>query len=58
MDAVYSNETPVIPKASKSKGSSSEKRFVDVIQSSLRQAFAEDEQFIIMGQDIAGYGVV
>ena len=34
----------------------SEKRFVDVIQSSLRQAFDEDESLVIMGQDIAGYG--
>ena len=38
--------------------SSSEKRFVDAIQFSLKQAFEEDEDFIIMGQDIAEYGGV
>jgi 2-oxoisovalerate dehydrogenase E1 component len=37
---------------------SSEKRFVDAIQFSLRQAFEEDERFLIMGQDIAEYGGV
>jgi 2-oxoisovalerate dehydrogenase E1 component len=36
----------------------SEKRFVDAIQFSLEQAFSEDEEFIIMGQDIAEYGGV
>jgi 2-oxoisovalerate dehydrogenase E1 component len=34
----------------------SEKRFIDAIQFSLRQAFEEDENFLIMGQDIAEYG--
>lgn len=58
MNAVYDFEEPFVQKASEHKGSSSEKRFVDVIQSSLRQAFAEDDQFLIMGQDIAGYGGV
>ncbi|MBO6793259.1 MAG: dehydrogenase [Balneolaceae bacterium] len=58
MKAVYAEEEPVVPKASDHKGSSSEKRFVDVIQSSLRQAFAEDDKLMIMGQDIAGYGGV
>ncbi len=58
MKAVYAEEEPVVPKASNHKGSSSEKRFVDVIQSSLRQAFAEDDKLMIMGQDIAGYGGV
>jgi len=46
------------PHPHKTNGSSSEKRFVDAIQFSLRQAFEEDEDFIIMGQDIAEYGGV
>ncbi len=58
LDAVYSLEEPEIPKVTRTNGSKSEKRFVDVIQSSLRQAFAEDDSFMIMGQDIAGYGGV
>jgi len=37
---------------------SSEKRFVDALQFSLRQAFEEDDEFVIMGQDIAEYGGV
>jgi 2-oxoisovalerate dehydrogenase E1 component len=56
LKAVYSQETPKIP--SSSNGSSSEKRFVDVVQSTLKQAFEEDESFLIMGQDIAEYGGV
>jgi len=47
-----------LPKATISSGSSSDKRFVDAIQFSLKQAFEEDEKFIIMGQDIAEYGGV
>ncbi len=35
-----------------------EVRFVDGIQQALKQAFTEDETFILMGQDIAGYGGV
>ncbi|MCW9708220.1 alpha-ketoacid dehydrogenase subunit alpha/beta [Fodinibius salsisoli] len=38
--------------------STSEKRFVDAIQFSLQQAFEEDDDFLIMGQDIAEYGGV
>lgn len=38
--------------------STSEKRFVDVIQSSLKQAFDEDNSYLIMGQDVAEYGGV
>ncbi len=57
LDAVYSSDTPDI-KQSATNGSSSEKRFVDVIQSSLKQAFQEDDDFLIMGQDIAEYGGV
>lgn len=33
-------------------------RFVDGIHQALKQAFREDESFIFMGQDIAGYGGV
>ncbi|MEX2362120.1 MAG: dehydrogenase E1 component subunit alpha/beta, partial [Balneolaceae bacterium] len=56
MNAVYSDENPSTPKHS--NGSTSEKRFVDALQISLRQAFEEDEKFLIMGQDIAEYGGV
>lgn len=41
-----------------SNGSSSEKRFVDAIQFSLKQAFEEDDSYLILGQDIAEYGGV
>ena len=58
LDAVYSLETPQIPKNPRIDETKSEKRFVDVIQSSLQQAFDEDESLVIMGQDIAGYGGV
>lgn len=44
--------------ASSTNGSSSEKRFVDAIQCSLKQAFEEDESYVILGQDIAEYGGV
>lgn len=47
-----------LPKSTTSNGTASEKRFVDAIQFSLRQAFEEDEEFVIMGQDIAEYGGV
>lgn len=46
------------PPASASDEPTSEKRFVDAIQFSLKEAFEEDEEFIIMGQDIAEYGGV
>ena len=39
-------------------GASSEKRFVDAIQFSLKQAFEEDDTYLILGQDIAEYGGV
>ena len=39
-------------------GAGLEKRFVDVLQSSLKQALEEDEAFLIMGQDVAEYGGV
>jgi len=35
-----------------------ERRFVDAIQHALRQAFEEDESFLMLGQDIAEYGGV
>jgi 2-oxoisovalerate dehydrogenase E1 component len=47
-----------LPEAKTGSDSSSEKRFVDAIQFSLRQAFEEDDEFVIMGQDIAEYGGV
>jgi len=46
------------PERSSEDNSTSEKRFVDAIQFSLRQAFDEDDGFIILGQDIAEYGGV
>lgn len=51
--------TPVeINEVSSQSKSTSEKRFVDALQFSLKQAFQEDETFLIMGQDIAEYGGV
>ncbi|MDZ7715034.1 MAG: thiamine pyrophosphate-dependent enzyme [Balneolaceae bacterium] len=51
--------TPVNFEATVTKNTKkSEKRFVDALQFSLRQAFEEDESYIIMGQDIAEYGGV
>lgn len=44
--------------ATGNNGKRSEKRFVDAIQHSLRQAFRDDDKLIIMGQDIAEYGGV
>jgi len=38
--------------------SSSEKRFIDGVQLALKQAFDEDEHYIMLGQDIAEYGGV
>ncbi|MEQ9308932.1 MAG: thiamine pyrophosphate-dependent enzyme [Balneolaceae bacterium] len=57
LGAVFSSSSPQIPSTTKN-GSSSEKRFVDVIQSSMKQAFEEDDTFLIMGQDVAEYGGV
>jgi 2-oxoisovalerate dehydrogenase E1 component len=56
LDAVYSQEAPKPPVHK--NGITYEKRFVDVIQSTLWQAFEEDDSFLIMGQDIAEYGGV
>lgn len=54
IQAVYSTEEPKPPV--RSNGITYEKRFVDVLQSTLWQAFQEDDSFLIMGQDIAEYG--
>lgn len=51
---VYSTAVVSSP-AIAANGSKSEKRFVDGVSLALRQAFEEDEAFIIMGQDIAEY---
>lgn len=56
LKAVYAQEEPRVP--THSDGVTYERRFVDVLQSTLRQAFEEDESFLIMGQDIAEYGGV
>lgn len=56
LDCIYSNVE--VLKNNKSNGSSSEKRFIDALQMSLRQAFEEDKSFLTMGQDIAEYGGV
>jgi 2-oxoisovalerate dehydrogenase E1 component len=47
-----------LPEKAIEDNTSSEKRFVDAIQFSLRQAFEQDDDFLIMGQDIAEYGGV
>ena len=53
---VYASFKPKVK--SKNNGTTSEKRFVDAIQFSLRKAFEKDERFVILGQDIAEYGGV
>ncbi len=45
------------PESSKSP-TTSEKRFIDGIQLAHKQAFSEDDSFILMGQDVAEYGGV
>lgn len=47
----------VVSKNGKS-GSESEKRIIDAIHLSQKQAFEEDESFLLLGQDIAEYGGV
>ncbi len=49
-------ELPENPQSSKT--TESEKRFVDAISFSLRQAFYEDDSYLMLGQDIAEYGGV
>lgn len=46
------------PSGSKIQSSTSEKRVVDAIQLALKQAFDEDDKYVLMGQDIAEYGGV
>ena len=53
---VYAPEPETVPEHK--DGVTYEHRFVDAIQSSLRQAFEEDSNFLIMGQDVAEYGGV
>ncbi len=52
----------LIPVAKRSNGrttnKNSEKRLVDAIQLAHRQAFDEDETFLLLGQDVAEYGGV
>lgn len=55
-NAIFTSFEPEIEPLT--NGSSSEKRFVDAIQFSLRTAFEEDERYVILGQDIAEYGGV
>ncbi len=54
VNAVFDSTQPSIP-ANKVE-TESEKRFIDALQATLKQAFEEDESFVIMGQDIAEYG--
>ena len=55
---LHSVFTPVEATSTSSENGTSEKRFVDAIQFSLRRAFEEDDRFLILGQDIAEYGGV
>lgn len=53
------SDPPKSKKTSKKEDSKkSEKRFIDGIQLAHKQAFSEDESFILIGQDIAEYGGV
>jgi 2-oxoisovalerate dehydrogenase E1 component len=56
LNAVWAPVPEIKNKAT--NGASSEKRFVDAIQFSLKQAFSEDKSFVLLGQDIAEYGGV
>ncbi len=47
-----------VPSSNGIKGSSSEKRIVDAVQLAHKQAFDEDDRFLLMGQDVAEYGGV
>ena len=46
------------PKKRNANGKSSEKRFVDALQLAHKQAFEEDDTFLLIGQDVAEYGGV
>jgi len=56
LGAVYAPAPTKLP--STENGQKVEKRFIDAIQSGLKQAFEEDDSTIILGQDIAEYGGV
>lgn len=56
LSRVYAPEPDTVPPHQ--DGVTYEHRFVDAVQASLRQAFEDDEQFLIMGQDVAEYGGV
>ncbi|MDR9418416.1 thiamine pyrophosphate-dependent enzyme [Gracilimonas sp.] len=56
LSKVYAPEPSEFPP--QKEGNETEMRFVDAIQASLKQAFEEDDQFLIMGQDVAEYGGV
>src|SRR5699024_1533451 len=45
-----------LPQTHQNNGHSSEKHYIDAIQFSLNKAFEEEDEFLIMGQDIAEYG--
>ncbi|MEX0662537.1 MAG: thiamine pyrophosphate-dependent enzyme [Balneolaceae bacterium] len=47
-----------LPSSNGVSGASSEKRIVDAVQLAHRQAFDEDDRFLLMGQDVAKYGGV
>ncbi|MFH5833898.1 thiamine pyrophosphate-dependent enzyme [Halalkalibaculum sp. DA384] len=47
-----------IPSPAKPGATQSEQRFVDAVSNALRQAFLEDDSYIMLGQDIAEYGGV
>src|SRR6056297_1377438 len=46
------------PKSNGQKHKSSEKRIIDAVHMAQKQAFTEDDSFVMMGQDIAEYGGV
>lgn len=56
LNAVFSHDFPEIK--TPDTNPATERRFVNAIQASLKQAFTEDNRFLIMGQDIAEYGGV
>lgn len=56
LNAVYAPAILTAP--SPSNGKKVERRFIDAIHASLKQAFKEDNKVMIMGQDIAEYGGV
>lgn len=47
-----------VPSSNGVSGESSEKRIIDAVQLAHKQAFDEDDRFLLMGQDVAEYGGV